>query len=969
MKKPTAYDPKKIEKKWQTAWAKTGLYKTNEKGKKKCYVLDMFPYPSGEGIHLGHTKVYTAGDIYSRFKRMTGYSVLHPMGFDAFGLPAENYAIKNKVHPEVAVKKNINTFRRQLMAVGFDFDWSREIDTTDPAYYKWTQWIFLKMFEVGLAEESYEPINWCPSCQTGLANEDLEDGRCERCGSVVEKKPIRQWVLAITKYADRLLTDLDALPWPESIKQSQREWIGRSEGAEISFKLKEVPHSITVFTTRPDTLYGATYLVLAPEAALVKELKEHITNADEVDAYSKTAGTLSEIERTSETKEKTGVELKGIHAINPATGEEIPVWVADYVLGNYGTGAIMAVPAHDVRDHAFAKKHALPVKVVIEPITGEPREQEEHRRSIVALVRNPKNGKILSINWGAQGGNLFVGGGVEGKEDLAETARREVAEETGYTNVALIAQSETVHHHYRAHSKNVNRLIDAKGFFFELVDETQVPVHLEENEKNKFTVEWLTEEEAAQKVVDPLHAYIFRKFIKKELFTGEGIVVNSGDYSGMPSAGAGWSIVNAVGGQMQTKYKLRDWVFARQRYWGEPIPLIHCESCAARIRTKAYKKGEFNQGELLNPGWIMVPQRQLPVELPKVKSYEPTGTGESPLASIPKWVATRCPKCKGPAKRETNTMPQWAGSSWYYLRFIDPKNKKAFVDLKKEKYWQPVDVYVGGMEHATRHLIYARFWHKFLYDMKLVHTEEPFSKLQMVGLVLAEDGRKMSKRWGNVINPDDIIAAYGADTMRLYEMFMGPFENAIAWNMESMIGARRFLDRVWRLADKVATAKETGVVLLPETETTLHKTIKKVGEDIEGFKFNTAISALMILVNELEKLPRVPRAWFVALLQLVAPFAPHVTEELWEGGGQKGSVHTSVWPVYDPQKCKSLKVSLAIQVNGKVRDVMELEEGGMSEEDVILHAKNRELIKRWLDGKEVKRTIYVPGRLINFVVS
>lgn len=967
--KQKPYDPKKIEKKWQQAWAKKGLYKaTEEKGKKKCYVLDMFPYPSGDGLHVGHPKGYIATDVYSRMKRMAGHSVLHPMGWDAFGLPAENYAIKNKVHPEKAVQKNIKRFKEQLSRIGFNYDWTREVNTTDPGYYKWTQWIFLQLFNAGLAKESYEPINWCPSCQTGLANEDLEDGRCERCGSVVEKKPIRQWVLAITKYADRLLKDLDALAWPESIKQSQREWIGRSEGAEISFKIQGHPHSITVFTTRPDTLFGATYVVLAPEHPLLAHIKDHISNWSEVEGYIRTAGTLSEMERTSESKEKTGVPLKGLFAVNPATEEEIPIWVADYVLGNYGTGAIMAVPAHDTRDHAFAKAHNLPVRVVVEPITGTPAKDEEYRMSIVAVVRNPKTGKILSLNWGALGGNLFVGGGLENGEDPAECAKREVLEETGYANVRLLSQTETVHHHYRAHSKNVNRKIDAVGFLFELEDETQKKTAHTPEEKGKFIPEWLTPEEAKARVTDPLHSYVFRKLVAGEIYTGEGISVNSGAFSGMPTASAGWSIVKAVGGKTETKYKLRDWVFARQRYWGEPFPLVHCEACSVRIRTKKYKKGEFSKGELLNPGWVTVPERQLPVELPKVKSYEPTGTGESPLASITKWVNVKCPKCKSPARRETNTMPQWAGSSWYYLRFADAKNKKALVDKKKEKYWLPVDVYVGGTEHATRHLIYARFWHKFLFDIGVVHTKEPFTRLESLGVVLAEDGRKMSKRWGNVINPDDIIDAYGADTMRLYEMFMGPFENAIAWNTQSMIGVRRFLDRVWRMQYKVAPQKAKISVQDPAVESLLHKTIEKVGNDIEAFKFNTAISSLMILSNELEKMPLIPHAWYSAVVLLLAPFAPHASEELWAVVGGKGSVHLAPWPAFDKKKMATESVRIVVQINGKVRDTFEAD-AAWNEAEIVAKVKAREQVSKWLEGKQVLRTIYVPKRLVNFVIA
>lgn len=848
--KPKSYDPKKIEKKWQTSWAKKKLYKTPSKaGKKKCYVLDMFPYPSGDGLHVGHPKGYIATDVYSRRKRMEGYSVLHPMGWDAFGLPAENYAIKNKVHPRKAVEKNVKRFKEQLSKIGFDYDWAREVNTTDPEYYRWTQWIFLKLYEAGLAFESYEPINWCPSCQTGLANEDLEDGKCERCGSVVEKKPIRQWVLKITKYADRLLKDLDLLEWPESIKQSQREWIGRSVGAELQFKIKNQPHSVTVFTTRPDTLFGATYLVLAPEHPLVAHLAEEIENRDEVENYARSAKNLSEIERTAEGKEKSGVVLKGITAINPGTFEEIPVFVADYVLGHYGTGAIMAVPAHDTRDYQFAKKYSLPIKVVIAPF---------------------------------EQGKLFA----------------------GIPEVESLPQAEV--------EARTQKYIELKG-----------------------------------------------------PYQGDGFLINSAEFNGKNSKEVGLEVAEFAEGKAAVQYKLRDWVFARQRYWGEPIPLVYCWHCAEKIKAKQYARNEYTKGELMNPGWIMVPEKQLPVKLPEVKSYEPTGTGESPLANITKWVETTCPKCKGLAKRETNTMPQWAGSSWYYLRFADPANKKALIDKKTEKAWLPVDVYVGGTEHATRHLIYARFWHKFLYDIGAVASKEPFMRLQSLGVVLAEDGRKMSKRWGNVINPDDVIASYGADTMRMYEMFMGPFENAIAWNTESMVGVRRFLERVWRLQYKLAPKK--AKLQIPEgLESLLHKTIKKVGEDIENFKFNTAVSALMILLNDLEKETEISRDHYKAVLQLLAPFAPHMTEELWGALGERGSVHVSQWPVWNPKKLKTSEVTIAIQINGKTRDTIQLPEGA-EQAEALARALEREMVKKRLEGREIKRVIYVPGKLLSLV--
>ncbi|MEK7538293.1 MAG: leucine--tRNA ligase [Patescibacteria group bacterium] len=815
----TPYDHKTIEKKWQAAWEAKQLYHTKSDSlKPKAYVLDMFPYPSGDGLHVGHPKGYIATDIYSRMKTMQGYNVLHPMGWDAFGLPAEQYAIKNKVHPRVAVDKNVARYKEQLSVIGFNYDWTRELNTTDPAFYKWTQWIFLKMFEKGLAYESYEPINWCPTCQTGLANEDLDGCNCERCDTLVVKKPMRQWVLRITDYADRLLADIDALNWPVSIKESQKNWIGRSEGAEIDFVVEGSEKKITVFTTRPDTLFGATYVVLAPESKILEDLKQQILNGNEVSLYCESAGKQSEIERTTVGREKTGVRLDGVMAINPANNEKLPVFVADYVLGHYGTGAVMAVPAHDERDFEFARKFGLRNRKVVFPNP---------------LVSVPRNAKDIAMG---------------------------------------------------------------------VVGELRVVT---------------------------------------ECFMGSGEMVNSDRFTGFFNEDAKKPITDFVKGRWVTKYRLKDWVFSRQRYWGEPIPLIHCEKC----------------------GVVPVPEKDLPVILPNVESYAPTGTGESPLADISEWVNTTCPKCSGKGKRETNTMPQWAGSSWYYLRYIDPKNTEMLVDKKQEAYWSPVDMYVGGAEHATRHLIYARFYHKFLYDIGVVNYEEPFKRLQNVGLIMAEDGRKMSKRWGNVVNPDDIVATYGADTLRLYEMFMGPFGQSVVWSTESIIGPRRFIERVWRLADNVKEGEGDA-----KLEAVLHKTIKKVGDDIESFGFNTAISALMILVNEMEKATQVSRVHYETLLRLLAPFAPHVAEELWSHVGNVESIHLESWPVFDATKTVTSQVVIAIQVNGKVRDTMTVpvETGEVSASTM---AQERPTVAKWIFGKKIKRVIFVPQKLLNIVVE
>ena len=825
------YNHKAIEKKWREKWQKSGLYKTEDDfsaesgsasgGKKpKSYVLDMFPFPSGEGLHVGHPKGYIATDIYSRFKKMNGYNILHPMGWDAFGLPTENYALEHKIHPKAAVDKNIKRFKKQLSLLGFNYDWSREINTTAPDYYKWTQWIFLKLFEKGLAYESNEPINWCPSCRTGLSNEDLEGNVCERCGSAVEKKPLRQWMLKITDYAERLLEDLEELDWPESVKEAQRNWIGKSQGVEIEFRIQNSKFKINVFTTRPDTLFGATYCVLAPEHKIISNLKYQISNFSEVEKYIEKAAAKSEIERLAKDKEKTGAELKGIKAINPANNEELPVFIADYVLAHYGTGAIMAVPAHDERDWVFAKKFNLPIKQVICQFYQEP--------------------KCPVLN---------------------------------------------------------------------------------------------------------------------EAYLGEGKLTQSGKFNGIDSEKAKKEITKFVGGKITVKYKLRDWVFSRQRYWGEPIPIIHCDPPAGGC------------------GVVAVPESDLPVKLPEVKNYEPTGTGESPLANIKKWVKTKCPRCGREGRRETNTMPQWAGSSWYYLRYIDPKNDQSLVDKKKEKYWSPVDLYAGGAEHATRHLIYARFWHKFLYDLGAVNYSEPFKRLQNVGLIIAEDGRKMSKRYGNVVNPDDIAAVYGADTLRIYEMFMGPFDQAVSWSTESIIGARRFLEKIYSLAFKIKITPnnpaEAGLAgqanQNSKLENLLHRSIKKAGEDIENFKFNTAIAQMMILTNEMEKSETLPENIFETFLKILAPFAPHLSEELWEKLGRKTSIHSEKWPEYDPRMIKEKTFELVIQINGKVRAKMEAPaEAG--EAELRGMALNHPVIKEKLAGRPPKKIIVVPGRLVNVVI-
>lgn len=939
------YDHRTVEKKWQDAWAASGIYRAEDGSQKpKTFVLDMFPYPSGEGLHVGHPKGYIATDIYSRHMRMRGHNVLHPMGWDAFGLPAENFAIKHKVHPRAAVQKNIATFKEQLANIGFDYDWSREINTTDPEFYKWTQWIFLQMFKKGLAYQSDEPINWCPSCMTGLANEDLDGDECERCGTKVEKKRLPQWVLKITDYADRMLADLDQLQWPEHIKEAQRNWIGRSEGSEIDFALKDSNEKVRVFTTRADTLFGATYMVLAPEHPLVKKLADRVENRDEALSYAKAAEQKTEIERGA-AKEKTGVELKGIKAVNPANNEEIPVFIADYVLGQYGTGAIMAVPAHDERDFEFARKFGLPVRQVVVPCEAdadnppEPGLEEVKRDTVIVHLRDKHTGKFALLDWhgSLEGLTTAIMGGIEPGQTPEQAALAEIKEEAALEGVKIIKLAPwiTAARYFASH-KNENRCAHAWALLAE-VDGLEGQGSISEREQALHTLAWADEAEVASRLTPEHQKLVWRLLHRDEAIAGQGYLINSGAFDGMESAQARVKITEAVGGDIVTRYKLKDWVFSRQRYWGEPIPIIHCPK----------------------DGAVAVPEDQLPVLLPDVESYEPSGTGESPLANIADWVNTACPECGGPARRETNTMPQWAGSSWYYLRFMDPHNAQALVAPEKEKYWAPVDVYVGG-DHAVRHLIYARFWHKFLYDIGAVTTTEPFARLEFLGFILAEDGRKMSKRYGNVINPDDVVSEHGADAFRVYEMFMGPFENTIRWSTENLTGSRRFIERVWKLESLVRDAPVEAL------EAELHKTIAKVGGDIASFKFNTAVSAMMIFLNAAESAKAIGRGQWEAFLKLLAPFAPHITEELWSTAGFEGSVHAAAWPEADASKLAQESVTIAVQVNGKVRATISIAPNATEAEAL---AAARVAASKWLDGKEEKKALYVPGKIAALVVA
>lgn len=800
------YQPSTIEKKWQKIWEDEKAFRAGtDKSKPKFYGLVEFPYPSGQGLHVGHPRPYTALDIISRKRRLEGYNVLYPMGWDAFGLPTENYAIQNHVHPKIVTKSNVAHFTEQLKSLGYSFDWDREINTTDPNYYRWTQWIFLQLFNAGLAYKSEMPINWCTHCKVGLANEEVVGGVCERCGGQVVRKVKSQWMLKITDYADKLIEGLSLVDYIERIKVSQINWIGRSAGAEVDFQISGKEETLSVFTTRPDTLFGATYMVISPEHPLIERYKEELSNYADLIAYKEQAALKSDFERTELVKDKTGVCIKGLTAINPVTQKEIPIWISDYVLMSYGTGAIMAVPAHDERDWDFAKKFDLPI---IEVVSG---------------------GKV---------------------------------DEEAYTNTATgtLVNSDFL---------NGLEVADAKVKILDWLEEKQI-------------------------------------------------------------------------GKQKLNYKLRDWVFSRQRYWGEPIPLVHCEDC----------------------GYVPIPEDQLPLMLPEVESYEPTDNGESPLAKVTDWVETTCPCCGKPAHRETDTMPQWAGSSWYYLRYIDPHNNEAFADPEELKYWLPVDWYNGGMEHTTLHLLYSRFWHKFLFDQGFVPTPEPYHKRTAHGMILGENNEKMSKSRGNVVNPDDIVNEFGADTLRTYEMFIGAFELSAAWTNDGVKGCRRFIDRVWKLQDMLTDEQSYS----SDLETKMHQTIKKVNQDYEHMKFNTAIAAMMSLVNEFYKKNQVTRGEFSTLLLLLNPVAPHITEEMWEQNGYSGHVYQQSWPIYEEAKTIESTLELPVQINGKVKANISvaLDE---PQDSAVSKAMEHLVLKPLFEGKNIVKIIYVPGKILNFVVK
>lgn len=969
------YDHKKIEKKWQKRWEKERIFEVKDsvKSDKKRYILDMFPYPSGEGLHVGHPEGYTATDIYSRYLRMKGFSVLHPMGWDSFGLPAENYAIKIGKHPKESMKDNIKTFTRQLKSFGFSYDWSREISTSDPEYYKWTQSLFLKLYEAGLAYKKEAPVNWCDDCKTVLANEQVINGKCERCDNEVVQKDLEQWFFKITgevssdkfqgsskkegasSYPERLLNNLDDLDWPEPIKTMQRNWIGKSEGASLEFRVTSSElrdqKVINVFTTRPDTLFGATYMVLAPEHKLVEELKGQIKNWKEVEKYIKKSSSKSQLERTDLAKEKTGVELKGISAINPGTEEEIPVWIADYVLSSYGTGAIMAVPAHDERDFEFAKKFDLEIKQVIAPYFTDAdgkdaiRDDKEtvERKLINVFIKHGKEDKYVCLDWEKFGWHSGIIGGVEEGESIIEAATREIIEETGYTDLKFIRHlgGEVRNHFYAAH-KNENRYGKSHGMLFELVNENKTKVEPEHTKNHKAI--WINGDKMEEWLNLPNFEYMWNVLTTgKECFTGNGKMINSGEFNEMDSIEAKKKITEKVGGEMTVNYKLRDWLISRQRYWGAPIPIIYCDKC----------------------GEVPVPEKDLPVELPDDVDFRPKG--ESPLAQSKSFQDVKCPKCGLDARRESDTMDTFVDSSWYFLRYTDSKNKKAFAADKKIKTWMPVDTYVGGAEHAVLHLMYARFFCMALKDIGLIDFEEPFTSLRNQGLIMGPDGQKMSKSRGNVINPDEVVGQLGADTVRMYEMFMGPLEDSKPWDTDGIVGIRRFLDRVWNMAELRVQSYEVRDKE-KEIERELNRLIKKVEEDIESFNFNTAISQFMIFVNLVYKTGQISEKDFEVFLTILNSFAPHITNELWEKLGNKNLIEKEKWPKYNKKLLIQDKITYVVQVNGKVRANI-IASADSKEDDIAQLAKEDKKVASYLEDAEIVKQIFVEGRLINFVIK
>jgi len=986
------YDFKTIEKKWQSIWEKDkyGIAEDFSK-KEKYYHLIEFPYPSGSGLHVGHCMMNTAADAICRMQRMKGKNVMLPIGWDAFGLPTENYAIKTGVLPQVATENNVAIFKRQIKSLGYAFDWSREINTTDPAYYHWTQWIFLqfykhamidgKLVEVAdddretprLAFQSEMPINWCPSCKIGLANEEVIGGKCERCGSDTERRNQKQWMLRITAYADRLIKDLDTVDYLEKIKTQQVNWIGRSEGSNIRFKIKDLRlkmnnKQVEVFTTRADTLFGCAYVVLAPENSLVAELKECITNYDEVLRYVSEAAGKSDLERTEIQKEKTGVELKGVKAINPINSKEVSVWVADYVLASYGTGAVMAVPSHDDRDFEFAKKYNIEIIDVVMPKVVDkhdpPVEGIEivRRNAVHAIVVDPETNKVLTLKWKKFPWIGFVVCGVEEGESLIEAASREIIEESGYKNFKYIRSlGGPVESHFYAAHKGHNRVATFTAHVFELVNHEQDVLDKAESDQHEVT--WMTWDEIYKSgLTAPAEQPIWEdRFHNPEhAFTDYGVLYNSDEFDGLESREAATKITEKLKklnlGDFTVNYKLRDWVFSRQHYWGEPIPIIHCDKC----------------------GLLPLNEDDLPLELPKVEKYQPTDNGESPLAAITNWVNVKCPKCGGEAKRETDTMPNWAGSSWYFLAYtlskklkavptsrqVKSKNGNIFKDGKNElDYWMPVNFYDGGMEHTTLHLLYSRFWHKFLYDLHEVEDAEPYAKRGAHGMILGPDGQKMSKSKGNVINPDDIAKELGADTLRAYIMFIGPYDQESAWNTSGVQGVHRFLKRVWNNVDKITSADDDKELLIK-----LNQTIQGVEEDYDHFRLNTVISKLMEFNNTLEKVGHISRESFEKYLILLHTAAPHIASELWQICGNTEHIFQRDWVTVDKQYLLADEITVVFQVNGKVRDKMNVSTN-ILDSDLKQKALSSEKVIEHISGKEIVKVIVIPGKLVSIVTA
>ncbi len=916
-------------------------------------LLTEFPYPSGD-LHIGHWYAFALPDILARYLRMNGKNVMYPIGFDAFGLPAENAAIKNNVHPGVWTKKNISHMTKQLKSMGATFDWSREVQTIDPDYYKWTQWMFLKFYENGLAYRASTKVNWCPKDKTVLANEQVIDGKCDRCQTEVVQKELTQWMFRITDFADELISGLEDLDWQETAKLGQLNWIGRSEGAKIKFNLVNIPgkkdskDSVEVFTTRSDTLFGVTFLVVSPEMAQ-RWVDTGWMVDDKVKKYIKDSLSKKELDRMERAGEKTGVD-SAIMAINPATNEKIPVWVADYVLGGYGTGAIMAVPAHDERDYDFAKKFNLPIKVVIEPVTGRVLPNEQTRKSIVAIIKDPSTKKFLTLNWGPRlGGTLFIGGGREEGEDEVATALREIQEETGYTNLTFIAKTEMMHHHYFAFSKNVARNIEVVGLYFLLKGSEQVEKDLQHDEKNNFEMEWLTKEEILGKMEDENHLLSFKRLVLDEIYTGQGIMTSSGKFDGMNSQEAKKQIVEFLksqdAGDFQKTYRLHDWILSRQRYWGVPIPMINCSVC----------------------GYVPASDKNLPIKLPPLKDFKPADDGRSPLAKATKWLKVECPKCGGEAERETDTMDTFVDSSWYFLRYSDPKNKKEFASKEKMKEWLPVPIYLGGAEHTTMHLLYSRFYIKALHKLGYVDFSEPFLRRLNRGIILGPDNQKMSKSRGNVVDPDAEVKKYGADAVRMYLAFMGPYDQGGPWSPGGIIGVSRFLNRVWSF---VGSRKFVAKTPSQAAARIISVAIKKIGDDIKNLHFNTGVSELMKTLNLLEGLPDVEinKADIRALIKLLAPFAPHLSEEIWRVVlGNKKSIHLEKWPEYDFELIQEKVVELIVQIGGKTRCTISAPID-INESAAASLVTGNDKLNKYLEGKEVKKVIFVKNKLINFVI-